>query len=91
MNITANMKIIGQEKLLAVGDVILDDLIEIQQVKVFQNGEETRVYFPKRKVGKEEKEVVRFTDPEIQKKVETAVLQEVARLVRENVGWDYCM
>lgn len=37
MNITANMKIIGQEKLLAVGDVILDDLIEIQQVKVFQN------------------------------------------------------
>lgn len=91
MNITANMKIIGQEKLLAVGDVILDDLIEIQQVKVFQNGEETRVYFPKRKVGKEEKEVVRFTDPEIQKKVEMAVLQEVARLVRENVGWDYCM
>ena len=77
MNITANMKIIGQEKLLAVGDVILDDLIEIQQVKVFQNGEETRVYFPKRNVGKEEKEVVHFTDPEIKKKVETAVLQKV--------------
>lgn len=91
MNVTANMKIIGQEKLLAVGDVILDDLFVIQQVKVFQNGEETRIYFPKRKVGKEEKEVVHFTDPETQRKVETAVLQEVTRLVRENVGWDYCM
>lgn len=32
-----------------------------------------------------------FTDPETQKQVETAVLQEVTRLVRENVGWDYCM
>lgn len=91
MNITANMKIIGQEKLLAVGDVILDDLFVIQQVKVFQNNQKTNVYFPKRQVGKEEKEVVLFTDPETQKQVETAVLQEVTRLVRENIGWDYCM
>ena len=91
MNVTAKMKIIGQEKLLAVGDVILDDLFVIQQVKVFQNNQKTNVYFPKRQVGKEEKEVVRFTDPETQKQVETAVLQEVTRLVRENVGWDYCM
>lgn len=91
MNITANMKIIGQEKLLAVGDVILDDLFVIQQVKVFQNNQKTNVYFPKRQIGKEEKEVVRFTDPEIRKEVETAVLQEVTRLVRENVGWDYRM
>mgnify|MGYP004574296469 CR=1 FL=1 len=91
MNITANMKIIGQEKLLAVGDVILDNLFVIQQVKVFQNNQKTNVYFPKRQVGKEEKEVVLFTDPETQKQVETAVLKEVTRLVRENVGWDYCM
>lgn len=58
MNITANMKIIGKEKLLAVSDVILDDLFVIQQVKVFQNNQKTNVYFPKRQVGKEEKELL---------------------------------
>lgn len=89
MKITAKMKIIGQEKLLAVGDVILDDLITISKIKVFQNGEQAYVYFPKRQVGKEQKEVIRFTDENVKKQVEEAVLGEIARLVKEDAGWNY--
>lgn len=91
MKIEANMKIIDNEKLFAVGDVTIADLFVIHQVKVLKMGNDYDVFLPRKQGADGWRNVVGITDKEllgtIKRKVKEAVTEsaQISYLPEESV------
>lgn len=83
MEIEARMRLINKGSLVAVGDVVIDNMITLHQVKVLSinhkgSGEnKVMVSLPRRQTQNGWKNMVGFIKPELKKVIEDAVLQEV--------------
>lgn len=86
--ITPTMYIVNQNNLFAVGDVTIDDLFVIRQVKVVSNDGEFKVFLPRKATGKGWNNIIEVT-PELYGEIREKVMKEVSRIGKEFKGWAY--
>lgn len=90
MKITTKMNIVGKDKLMAIGDVVLDDLFVIHDVKVIAKGEDYSVFLPRKAGTNGWSNIVEVT-PELYGLIKETVVQDVGRSLIDYSGWKYDM
>ena len=84
MNIKANMELINIDSLIAVGSIVIDNFLTINNVRAMKkngsNGGDWFVSLPQSKYLNEWREVV-SADPKIQSKIKDAVFQDIKNQV----------
>ena len=91
MKIRADMNVIGEDNLLAVGNVYLDELIVIHDVKVItkkdDDGEDISfVVMPSRKKDDSWEKVVWIKDKDLYSQIDKAVMEAVDHAARKDIG-----
>ncbi len=83
MDVRAEMNLIGEKGLIAAGDVFIDEMIVIHQVKMIttrpdENGKTKEVVvMPSKKRGEDWDRIVNIKSPEVYKKIEDAVIASI--------------
>lgn len=90
MKITPKMNIVGNDSLMAIGDVVLDDLFVIHDVKVVVKDDDYKVYLPRKAGTNGWSNIVEVT-PEVYAQIKEAVTLEVGRTFKDFDGWKYDM
>ena len=86
MNIRADMKPVSGDRVLAVGDVYLDERIVIHNVKVVQAEKDGTVYnfvsFPEKQKGDKWEPIVMIRDKDLRKAITDAVNKNVLEIMK---------
>ena len=77
MEIEARMRLVNYNALIAVGDVTIDNMITLHEVKVVMLNEKTIISLPRKQTASGWKNVVSFMSPELRKTIEEKVLEAV--------------
>ena len=91
MSIRADMNIIDRNNLVAVGDVFLDEMFVIHQVKVVEKADKDGnmtwfVSLPGKKKGDGWEKIVKIKDPDLRTRINDAVIDETKRARQKDLG-----
>ena len=91
MKIRADMNVIGEEGLMAAGNVFLDELIVIHDVRVItkKDDEGKDIYYvvmPSRKKGDSWEKIVRIKDKDLYKEIDKTVMEAVNHAVMKDLN-----